>query len=351
MSGQLRGGLALLAPLARLGLVAGVAASLVATPVLALSPDPMLTGGLFGLNQPLLYRWSATATPPAIMRTAINEAAGDANATRRAKAPTFTYDAKGANVIAYGGIVPCGVNGLACFSRWAPDGFGLWFRENGHRFDWGTLRWCEIAGDPDGCYEAETIALDELGHVTGLDHHVNELDDSDYTDAVVQAYSRTKPLDGWNAHVYGRCDVAALQQAYGLLGSGTLVSTCLDLPTKSTLAAGRSTIAPGGTATFTATLATDGTGRLAGEMLAGRGVMLQRWTAAGWVDAVSMAPGATSGTYTASFTLWATTDLRAVFRRTTTEGLRASASGTTTVTVSGTCTGGGCILGSGGTNQ
>ena len=34
---------------------------------------------------------------------------------------------------------------------------------------------------PNGCYDAETIALDEFGHVEGLDHHVNYADDSDYT--------------------------------------------------------------------------------------------------------------------------------------------------------------------------
>ncbi len=46
-----------------------------------------------------------------------------------------------------------------------PDWFGVWFRENGHRFDWGTLRWCEMSGGPDGCYQVENVTLDELGHV------------------------------------------------------------------------------------------------------------------------------------------------------------------------------------------
>ena len=124
------------------------------------------------------------------------------------------------------------MNGLACFRRDAPDWFAVYLRENGHRFDWGTLRWCEATDRPNGCYDAENITLDELGHVLGLDHHVNLPDDSDYGDAVVQTYSRTKPRAFYNAHVFGRCDVATLQQVYDVPTSSTLYSTCLDVPTR-----------------------------------------------------------------------------------------------------------------------
>ena len=90
-----------------------------------------------------------------------------------------------------------------------PDVFTMWLREQGHVFDWGTLKWCQTyTTPPNGCYDAETIALDEFGHVEILDHHVNHDDDSDFTDAVVQTFSRTKPNAGWNMHVLGRCDVA-----------------------------------------------------------------------------------------------------------------------------------------------
>ena len=40
--------------------------------------------------------------------------------------------------------------------------------------------------------------------VTGHFTIANFADDSDYRDAVVQTYSRTKPRDGWNAHAFGR---------------------------------------------------------------------------------------------------------------------------------------------------
>jgi len=220
------------------------AAILVALPaglgtVSAHSPDPMLDGGLYAQNQALDYRWANGGTPPSAMKTAINAAADDSNASRRSKAPVFDYVTGASNTIYYGVDAQCGVNGLACFSRSAPDGFRMWLRENGHRYDWGTLRWCEMTGDPDGCYEAETITLDEFGHVLGLNHHVNFADDSDYEDAVVQTYSRTKPRAGWNAHVFGRCDIAALQQAYDVLATTTLYSTCLDLPSVLTLSASK----------------------------------------------------------------------------------------------------------------
>ena len=94
-------------------------------------------------------------------------------------AATFAYDAGGSNPIGYGAGATCGVNGLACFTRDAPDGFTMWLREQGHVFDWGTLKWCQAyTTAPNGCYDAETIALDEFGHVEGLDHHVNYADDS-----------------------------------------------------------------------------------------------------------------------------------------------------------------------------
>ena len=88
----------------------------------------------------------------------------------------------------------------------------MWLREQGHVFDWGTLKWCQsYSTAPNGCYDAETIAIDEFGHVEILEHHVNWANDPDYSDAVVQTYSRAKPSTGWNAHAFGRCDVATLQ--------------------------------------------------------------------------------------------------------------------------------------------
>jgi len=219
----------------------------------------------------------------------------------------------------------------------------MWLRENGHRYDWGTLRWCEVAGDPDGCYEAETITLDELGHVHGLDHHVNFADDSDYDDAVVQMLSHAKPKVGWNAHVFGRCDIAALQQAYDVASASTLYSTCLDVPSVLTLSASRTSVVAGSVVTFTANLGSAGTGRLSNNAVSGRVVVLQQRTSSGWTDVLTMSPGS-GGTYTVGLTMRATGDVRAQFRKPSNEGLRGDASPYLTITVTAACTSGLCPL-------
>jgi hypothetical protein len=322
----------------RLGLLLGAALVLAGVvPVVAHDPDPTFSE-LYAQNKVLQYRWSGSGTPPLDMRYAIHDARDDANASRKAKSPTFDYDTAAGNVIYYGTSVPCGVNGLACFQRDPPGWFGMWFRENGHRFDWGTLRWCELSGAPDGCYVAENIALDEFGHVLGLNHHDNFADDSDYKDAVVQTYSRTKPRTGYNAHVFGRCDVASLQQEYDVLTSTTLYSTCLDVPTVATLAASSTSVTAGAMVTFTATLTSDGSGRLSNNAMSGRTLVLQQRTSSGWADVLTMSGGSAAGTYTASLTVRSTQDYRALFRKPTNEGVRTDASGAVSITVSAACT-------------
>ena len=121
------------------------------------------------------------------------------------------------------------MNGLACFTRNAPDSFTMWFREQGRVFDWGTLRWCQMyTTPPNGCYDVETVALDEFGHVEGLGHHVNFADERDYTDAVVQTFSRTEAAGrATTCTSSGACDVATLQIRYDIPRS---VVAVLDLP-------------------------------------------------------------------------------------------------------------------------
>jgi hypothetical protein len=311
-----------------------------ALPVAAATPDPFL-GDAFPQGAVLEYRWVAGATPPATIRTAIHAAADDANDTRRSKAPTFTYESSAANGIGYGSSAPCGVNGLACFRRDAPTFFAVYLREHGHRFDWGTLRWCEVER-VNGCYDAENITLDELGHVLGLDHHDNLADDSDYGDAVVQQYSRVRPRDFYNAHVFGRCDVATLQQVYDLPTSATAYSTCLDVRSELSLGASRTSVVAGSVVTFTATLRSAGTGRLSNNLVTGRTVVLQQRNASGWADVFTMTPGSSPGTYSVGLTMRSTSDLRAVFRKPSNEGLRGSTSAAVAVTVTAACTVGLC---------
>ena len=336
---------------AHLGRVLGLAAILTLLLPSATSghgPDPVF-GSLFTQDQTLRFDWRSGSAPPASLRTAIKAAAADATSTRGSQAAIFAYDAAGSNPIGYGAGNTCGPNGIACFTRNAPTGFTMWFREQGHRFDWGSLKWCQTYADPpNGCFDVETIALDEFGHVEGLDHHVNYDDDRDFADAVVQTVSRAKPQSGWNMHRFGRCDIATLQREYDVPNTSAKYSTCLDVATVLTLVASPTSIVFGGTTTLTATLKV-GTAaaydRLRGNPVTGRTVSLQRrvpgastWSAAGTMTAGS------SGTYKLGIKLQAATEFRAVFKTPSDEGINGDTSPTVAVSV-GPCTVGPCPLG------
>jgi hypothetical protein len=321
--------------------VAAVLSNAATVPVDAHDPDPTFSGGPMTPSSVLEWRW-ATSGIPTTMKGAIKAAAADANATRASKAPTFDHTAGVSSKIHYGTSVPCGVNGLACMRRSTPDWFGVWLRENGHRFDWGTLRWCEMTGSPTGCYQAETITLDELGHVLGLNHHVNYGDDRDYGDAVVQTYSHTKPRTGWNADGFARCDVASLQQMYDVLSSKTLYSTCLSVPTTLSMTASSSWVTAGSPVTFTAHLGTNGTGKLSNNKVTDRMVVLQQHLSTGWSDLVTMS-GVSAGTYRATVGIRSDGDYRARFRKPSNEGLKASLSSVIAVSITGACRSGGCV--------
>lgn len=311
---------------------------------LAHGPDPLLSGGAFRQDQQLHFRWRSGAEPIATIKTAIKAAATDATDLQASRAATFVYDASGGNPIGYGIGATCGVNGLACFTRDAPNGFTMWLREQGHVFDWGTLKWCQTySSPPNGCYDAETIALDEFGHVEGLGHHVNKDDDSDYLDAVVQTYSRTKPSTGWNVHDFGRCDTAALQMLYDLTSSTAKYSTCLDLATVLTLTASSTTIAVGSATTLTATLkVVEDTDYLLlrSNPVSARTVTLQRRApgATTWTTIGPMSAGSTTGTYLLSQRPGATTEYRAVFATPSNEGINGNSSPAVRVSV-GSCLG------------
>jgi hypothetical protein len=310
-------------------------------PVAAHSPDPVAGGALFSQDQNIRFRWRSGEAPPAPIQTAIVAAAADASRSRGSRAPTFTPDAAGASWINYGLDVACGVNGIACYSRAnAPSSFTMSFREQGHVFDWGSLRWCQLtAGAPSGCYDAENIALDEFGHVDILNHHLNYGDDHDYLDAVVQTFSRTKAAAGWNVHAFGQCDVATLQRKYDVRAWTSGYSTCLDLATTSTISPSLTFLSYGASVTFTVTLGVVDLPeyeRLGGNPVSARTVVLQRRPLGGvWSTYATIPAGTAAGTYVyKAVSQHATADWRAVFAKPATEGLRGATSPVVRVSVS-----------------
>jgi hypothetical protein len=323
-----------------LAAAAALAIALVGTGVVtAHSPDPVFSGR-WQQNEALRYAWRSGAVPNSTRyQPAINAAAADASGSRNSQAATFSYASGSSNLIGYGPNSVCSSAGIACFGRNPPSGFVMWMREQGAVYDWGSLRWCQAYSSwPDGCYDVENIMLDEFGHVEMLDHHVNYDGAADYLDAVVQAGSRSKPNAGWDAHAFGRCDVAALQLQYDMQGWGAKYSKCLKLATTLSLTASPTAVVSGGTTTLTAALKIADAAsyvRLAMNPVSLRPVILQRRPAGTttWTTVNTMPHGPVSGTYEMSVTVSSRSEFRAVFYKTSDEGLAGSTSPIVTVAV------------------
>ena len=325
-------------------LLIGLTATLNPAPSLAHGPDPLFGTKTWNSNQVVGYRWASGAVPPSWMAAAIDAGAADVAESRRSRAAAFVRSSSAASPIAYG-VTSCVSYAIACVDRsGVPTSFaGMWLRPQGWTYDWGTLRWCQAqSAATDGCFDAETLTLDEFGHIEILGHHVNYADESDYTDSVVQAYSRARPAPGWNQHAFGVCDVARLQLEYALASASDPVSTCLTLDTSLTLSASPSAAYGGQAVTFSSLLriATDATGNraLSGDPLSGRSVVLQHRPVGGttWTTVVTMSPSVTTqGAYSASWVATSTFEWRALFLAPSGEGLQAAASATVPVSVSG----------------
>jgi hypothetical protein len=307
---------------------------------IAHAPDPPIAWPLFAQDDVLQFRWMEGEVPPLKMREAVIAAAAGGAASRASRAPTIAFAAGGPSTVEYGANVFCGTAGLACADGWnAPDRFRVAFRTHGHQFDWGRLQWCQLqATIANGCYDVENVALDEFGHVLGLGHHANFGDESDYLDAVVQTISRARPNAGWNADVFGRCDISKLQLRYDMVNSARKYSTCHDMATTLSLVVTDSSIRAGDTVTFTATVRLADLAayeRLRANFISQRNVVLQRRLpgAAAWTTVGTMPAGNASGTYVLSATPTVTYEWRGYFFKPADEGIRASSSAPMTVTV------------------
>lgn len=331
-------------------ILTAAAALIIATgSVAAHGPDPMLGGAWWAQDQAVPYQWRSGQVPPAWMAGAIDAAAADARITRGSRAATFVRGASAASLIAYGEPTSCSAAGIACFDRnGAPSSFKMWFRAHGYVFDWGALRWCQgLSTIADGCFDVETIALDEFGHVEILGHHANLSDGSDYLDAAVQTVSRARPKTGWQVHAFGRCDTARLQLEYDRPSPRALFSSCLAIPTTTTLSASVTSLWIGGSTQFTAQLRTTSSTAnrsLANDPVSGRVVSLQRRTVGvqAWTTVGSMVQStSTEGRYVLTVSPTATYEWRATFSPASADGVVGSSSGVVKVTVSG-CSGSGC---------
>ncbi|HSO28811.1 MAG TPA: hypothetical protein VLS28_02840 [Candidatus Sulfomarinibacteraceae bacterium] len=320
---------------------AGAVLAIAAMPAAAHEPDPVFAGPRWAQDQLLSYTWKTGQVPPTWATGPIDAGAWDANRSRASRAATFVRGTNPTSLIAYGEPTGCSTIGIACFSRMgAPTSFRMWFRAQGYAFDWGKLRWCQaLTTIASGCYDLENIALDEFGHVEILDHHANYEGESDYLDAVVQRKSRAYPQAGWDAHAFGRCDVASLQLEYEPFSAAAAYSTCLALATTVTVSASATTIPVGGSVRFSATLRVANLTAyraLANDPVSGRAMLLQRRTpgTTAWTTIATMTPSFTlPGTYATTVLPTATYEWRAMFGTPPNEGLIGAASTVVKVSV------------------
>ncbi len=307
----------------------------------ATSPTPA-SGATWAANQRVEYRWREGAEPPAWIRGAINAAAVDSNLSRGGRAATFAHGEDGPSWIGYMDDVPS-TYAIGYTVRHVPNSFTIRLRPQGYRLDWGTMRWCQFYDDPPaGCFDVELVTLHEFGHVQTLGH-ADESDVADWLDTVMHAGPKSKAKIGWNAHAFGRCDVARLQIRYEALTADTPYSTCLALPTELSLSASASSVEAGSSVTFTARLkiANDAIyPNLAADPLDGRTVVLQRRLpgSSGWTSVAQMqAAGGESGRYAKSLAVNATYEWRARFDIPLDDGVTASSSAPTLVTTVPAC--------------
>jgi len=322
-------------------LVAAVCAALCALTMAgeatATAPTPA-SGSVWSQNQRVSFRWHEGDEPPAWMRGAVNAAASDSNDSRDSKAAVLSQSDSGSSWIAYTGDIPT-TWAIGYTVRYIPNFFTMRLRPQGYPLDWGTLRWCQFYDSPPtGCYDAEMIALHELGHAQTLDHP-DDADVDNWTDTIMHWAPKTKAKAGWNQHEFGRCDVARLQIRYEPLTSATPISTCLDLATNLSLSASTSSTYAGAAVSLTARLKVDDAAiwpLLASEPLAARGVTLQRRVpgSGSWSNVGGMATLDDNGRYSKTLNVSDTFEYRAVFSAPSNEGLEGSASQIVRITVS-----------------
>ena len=317
-------------------------ALLTAQTTLATSVTPVKYGK-WRQDQVVTFMWKSDAVPPAWMRPAIIDAAGDAGTSTRARAAVFGLQTSAASWFGYTTNV-CTDSAIGCAWNNAPASFSVRLRPQGWVYDWGTLRWCQFYETwPDGCFDVETITLHELGHVQSLGHIEEAPDPGDWLDSIMHQVSRVKPKSGWNAHEFGPCDVAALQTVYQPLTTATPISTCLSLRTTATMSSSATSVPYRGSVKFTATLSTadDVTyTKLRSLPLSSRPLTLERRLPGGsWYWYAQLPATATDGQYALTVSVTTTYDWRVIFATPSDEGLLGSNSGLVKVSV-GDCTSG-----------
>ena len=108
------------------------------------------------------------------------------------------------------------INWIGCAKTTATSPFRTWWVWLASRTASGTVCWTNgtggrTCGSDTGAYDAETVTINEMGHVNILGHHVNPA----YADAVVQAAPVKYPNTDWQMRTLRWADTGRLLLLYG----------------------------------------------------------------------------------------------------------------------------------------
>lgn len=186
------------------------------------APDPLKTD-IWGKSFIGTYRFAANVTV-GWMKSAISRAVATISNTSYAN-PNFrlTSGSSANGTIQYVSSVQGAPGALSCDGSWNWKGCGDAFSDKTFRV-WLASNYCWTDGASSTCtgtkYDAETVALNEMGHVNRLSHHLPTTPhdtNATYGDAVVQAI----PDPVGSGHPFGTnrylrsADQAALHALYG----------------------------------------------------------------------------------------------------------------------------------------
>lgn len=285
----------------------------------------------------LEFRWGSSA-PSGWMRPAIHDAAADVAASRGSRAARFAYDTGGAGYVQLAESMSGNCQrALACATRDIPHYWRIALRPQGVRAGSVITRWCQAyEAPPNGCFDLERTMLHEFGHVEGLAHPDDHGFRLDALETVMHPIIPSKGQAGWSLHRFASCDVARLQRRYDMASNSAAYAVCGRVDTRLSVAASRSSVAFRERVTITATLRVrdrDGYGQLGGNSVSGREVTIQRRAPGGTWISFNAPSSDTAGEYALTFQPWTTYEYRAVFDRSSSEGLSGDTSDVVTVRV------------------
>lgn len=220
--------------------------------------------------------------------------------------------------------------------------------------------WCQDPAQPDtSCIDAGRTGIHELGHVVGLSRqsngHSHQPDSAMSSTSVMQLNPIKSPDSRYNDLFLGQCDEFELQREYDVLSLAGTYATCVDHAVGTGFASGEietvvvrtsaaSITLPCVTSTtsITGTLTLSsgtGLGRLAGNQLPGRAVVIERRVSGGaWASHATVTTNS-SGNFSriVSTSTPGTWEFRGLFSDGAEVSLDGDDGGITTVTWNASC--------------